>query len=202
MFDSDHRNKVACFMIGLAAFWFVCQKSLLAESDSHPPRILVVVTDPFDAELVKRIGREYVQVESLFALDAGAHPSNYDACNERVLGLLGFRLFVFRNDCPNADFWRERMVKANPHAKVHRMFRPRSDGVAVWHSGAQQASNIHSALVSILPEHRELLDENLKVELDRLRLRQPCVRQFISAEIVPAQLTEMSRFSSSSRDAR
>ncbi|MDG2221989.1 MAG: hypothetical protein P8L85_11445 [Rubripirellula sp.] len=193
MFDLDHRNKTVRFIIGLAACWFVTSEISAAESDSDSarPRVLVVVTDPFDAECVRRIGREYVQVESLFALDSDVHPSKYHVCNKRVLGLLTFRLFVFRSDCSSAAFWCERMGNANPEGKVHRLARPRCFGAGDCDRGMQQATDIHRALVLILPEHRALLNANLEVELDRLRLRQFASQQIVSAETLKSHSIAM-----------
>ena len=72
------------------------------------------------------------------------------------------------------------MVTANPEGKVHRLSRPRCDGAADCGGITQQASDIHGALVSILPEHRESLDANLKAELDQLRSRQFSPQRFVS----------------------
>ena len=184
MFDSGLGKTTLYLIIGLVACWLASPRVSAAESESESetPRVLVVVTDPFDAECVRRIGRECVQVESLFAFDSDVHPGNYHVCNKRVLGLLSFRLFVLRSECSSAAFWCERLVQANPKGKVHRVSRPRCYEAADCRRESRQATDIHRALVLILPEQRERLDENLEAELNLLRLRQSGRRQIVSAD--------------------
>ncbi len=184
MFDSGFRKTILYFIIVLAVCWLASPRISAAESksDAKAPRVLVVVTDPFDADCVRRIGRECVQVESLFAFDSEGHPGNYHACNKRALGLLSFRLVVLRSECSSAAFWCERLVQANPKGKVHRMSRPRCDEVSECDGRTRQAADIHAALVLILPEHREQLNENLEAELRLLRDRQYGPRQIVSTD--------------------
>lgn len=159
--------------IVMAASWLFSAAELAAQS---APRVLVVVANVSDAECVKRIGGEHVQVEPLFAPEVGAVPNNYAACYERVRGLLDFRLFLFRDEsyCPSGRFWRDRMAIANPPGKLHRLSRSRRG--TVTESKIQQANDVHGALASVLPAHRASLDANLAAELDLLhwlRLHRP-----------------------------
>ena len=156
-------------IIGLAACWLMSRNELAAQSAA--PRVLVVVANASDAECAKRLGCEHIDVELLFAPETGAVPGNYEACDERVRGLLAFSLFVFRADtcCPCEGFWRERMAAANPCGNLHRLSQSRPSAATDHERRVQQASDLHGALVSILPEHRASLDANLKAELHRLR---------------------------------
>ena len=193
MFDSGFRKTNLYFIIGLVVCWLASPRISAAEPEPDPqaPRVLVVVTDPLDAECVRRIGREWVQVESLFAFDSEGHRGNYRVCNKRALGLLSFRLFVLRGECSSAAFWCERLAQANPKGKVHRMSRPLCDDASECDGRRRQAADIHAALVLILPEHRERLNANLKAELQLLRLRQFGPRQIVIADRVKSRSMAM-----------
>ena len=135
-----------------------------------------------------------VKVETLFPVDCGQRQSDYHACNQRVCALLKFRLFVYRSDCPQVAFWRDRMIQANPRGAVHRMSRPNCSASLRGDAGMQQASDICTALTSILPRHRERFKKNLEVEVERWRLRQFGPRNFVSGDFHDANaiaLTEM-----------
>jgi len=168
-------------LIGLASCWFIIPKEAVAQS---APGVLIVAADPWDAECVKRIGGEHVHVKSLFAPETGAMPSNYEACDERIRGLLCFRLIIFRDDayCPNECFWRERMAAANPEGAVYQVSHWRCSAAIGCDRRIQQASDIHGALASILPEHRASLDANLKAELRRLQSQRLRSLQLASGE--------------------
>ena len=151
----------------VALFCHFSPKNLEAQSSSRP---LIVVANARDAECVRRIGREHFRVEPLFDSKDDARPSNYDACDDRVRGLLHFRLLVFRAEtcCPSERFWRERMAAANPSARTHCLDTQRRDAATHWDQQIQTARAIHGLLVSVLPEHRTSLNENLSAELRRL----------------------------------
>ena len=155
-------------MIGLAACSLATPKELAAQSTS---RALVVVAEERVADCVKRIGGQHVDVKLLFRPEAGAPPSDYEAHNARVRGLLEFRLLVLRAGtcCPNEGLWRERMTAANPRGKVHLMALSRRSAVDDCVSQMQQSTDVHQALVSIDPDLRETLDANLKFEIHRLQ---------------------------------
>ena len=153
--------------IGLTSCWMLCPLDLAAQ---EAPGVLVVVTNPSDADQVKRIGRNHVHVELLFAQETGAVASNYTACDKRIRGLLGFRLLVFRDDAsPGESFWRARMVGANPRGKVHRLAQSRHSVANESEHWIQRAIDIHAALASIVPEHQATLDENLQSEIRHFR---------------------------------
>lgn len=164
MLNSQAAARIA---ISLAACWLLCPTELAAQSS---PQALVVVAKAVDADFVRRIGRQHVHVEPLFSSQVGALPGNYEACDKRAQSLLGFRLFVVRDDsnCPRERFWRARMTATNPQGKVHRLERPRLAPVSDCEHWIQQATAIHGALSAVLPEHRASLDANLRAELRRL----------------------------------
>lgn len=168
-------------LIGLALCWFSIPKEVAAQS---APGVLIVAADPSDAECVQRIGGEHVHVKHLFAPETGAMPTNYEACDERIRGLLSFRLIILRADayCPSESFWRERMAAANPEGAVYRVSHGRCRATTGCDRGIQQASDIHGALASILPEHRASLDANLKAELQRLQSERLRALQLASGE--------------------
>ena len=171
MLKSRSGQTATRLLIGLAACWLVSPKELAAQS-----------ADSSDAECMQRIGGEHVHVEVLSAPAAGARPSNYKAFDERVRGLLHFRLFVYRSDtsCPSQCFWRDRMAAANPHGEVHRLWQSRRSAVTDCERRVQQASEMHGALASILPEHGPSLDAKLKAELHRLHSLRLHSRQLAS----------------------
>lgn len=173
MFNSWKQEATTLIALLLAVCWVVYPKKLAAESGPRVRHVLVVAANESDANCLKRIGREYVSVEGLFAPYVNASTQNYEACNKRVLGLLEFRLFVFRGDnsCPTEGFWRERLTAANPRGQVHRLSRLRCHSDDDCQGRIQQAIDIHGALVAILPEHRTALDANLKSEVLRLHSR-------------------------------
>ena len=158
-------------MIGLAACWFMSSQELVAQSAPTVSRVLVVVTDGSDGACVKRIGAEHVRVEHLFACAAGASASEYEVSDERVRGLVTFKLFVFRDDsyCPSECFWRDRLAAANPQGQVYRLSQSRRFAATDVGHGIQRATDIHRALASILPEHQASLDAKLNAELQRLK---------------------------------
>ncbi|MCG8585729.1 MAG: metal ABC transporter substrate-binding protein [Pirellulales bacterium] len=170
--NTPSRKSAANIVIGLVACWFVSPQQLAAQSSSAARRVLVVVSNSSDAECVQRVGGDHVQVEALFAAETGAEPSNYEACDKRARKLLEFRLFVFRADadCPAEGFWRERMTGANPRGQVHRLSLSRLRANDDCEHMIQQATDIHAALASLLPEHAASLDANLKSELQRLHM--------------------------------
>ena len=171
-------------ILGLAAFWLVNPKELEAQSAPMSPRVLVVVADSSDAECMKRVGGEYVHVELLLSPEVGAMPRNYQAFDERVRDLRKFRLFVYRSDmyCPSKCFWRDRIAAANPHGVVHRLWGSRRSAVTDYERRAQQASEMHGALATILPEHQASLNAKLKVELQRLNSLRLHSHQLASGE--------------------
>ncbi len=181
------RPAVASLVLGLAFLAIApahCQAASLTSGDSKATlcdaaRVLVVVANSSDGECVKRIGGDLVHVELLFAPGMGARPSNYEACNERVRGLVQFRLFVFRSETsrPRERFWRERLAAVNPLGELRQLSQSPMSATTNCERRTRQMSEIHQALASILPEHKASLDANLKVELHRLRmLRQRSLR--------------------------
>ena len=182
--ESRSGKSSTCIMIGLAACWFMSSRELAAQSAPTVSRVLVVVTDAADAACVKRIGAEHVRVELLFACATGASASEYEVCDERVRGLVTFELFVSRDDsyCPSECFWRDRMSAANPQGQVYRLSQSRRCAATDFGHGIQRAIDIHRALASVLPEHQESLDAELKAELQRLRTLRLRSRQLALGE--------------------
>jgi len=156
---------LACIGVVLGVHWFLTPQKTMAQA----PNTLVIVTNAFDHELVRRVGDKVVQVEVLFAPEADMDCATYEVCNNRVQELRGFRLLLFQEniDCPVERFWRNRMSAANPQAEMHRL--PQSRHRTELEGRIQRLKEIHAALVSMLPEQRDQLDVNLQFELHRLR---------------------------------
>jgi len=150
-----------------AACWQANSSVCLAQST---PRALVVVSSESDAKTVRRIGRESLRVEWLFAPEQGAEAEHYDACNKRVRSLLDFQLFIVnaKTFSFSERFWQERLVNANPTAVVHQL-PPRRDPATAQEHEVQQAIDIHQVLVTVFPEQRFIFDSNLRAELRRLQ---------------------------------
>ena len=184
MLKSRSLKAAANIVIGLVACWFASPKELVAQLTPTARRVFVVVANSSDAKCVKRVGGDHVQVEPLFAPETGALPSRYEACDRRVRKLLEFRLLIFRGDtfCPAEGFWRERMTGANPRGKLHRLSQSRPSAVNDCEHMIRQATDIHGALASILPEHKVSLDANLKSELRRLHSLRLHPRQYTLRE--------------------
>jgi len=102
--------------VGLAFCWLLFPTHLFAQTSP----VLVVVANSADAECVKRIGCDIVQVESLLPAEVPESVEDYHACDERIRGLLTFRLLLVRADCssPREKLWLERITKSNPRAAV------------------------------------------------------------------------------------
>lgn len=157
---------------------------LLAQSAGSDSPVLVVVEDTADAACVQRIGGKHVQVMCLFAPESGEHANNYAACNERVRGMLEFGLFIVRGNgyCERKSFWRERLTAANPDGEVFRLSQSRCLAANNCDRWIHQATEIHRALTAKLPQRKDLLDANLKAEIERLySLRVRAVR-FVSRD--------------------
>ncbi len=155
---------LSCIGVALVVYYSTCPRHAMAQS----PKALVVVTHRLDEDFVKRIGDELVQVEVLFAVEADLETVSYETCNNRVHDLREFRVLFFRGDkeCPIERFWRNRMTAGNPQGEVRRLRQSRHR--VEIECRIERAKEIHDALASMLPDHREQLNANLQLELHRL----------------------------------
>ena len=166
-------NRATLFRIG-TIFAVLSSVVYSKNASAEDAQALVVVIDAADQDSVKRIGRQHVRVEVLFAEESEAETGDYAACNKRVQGLLEFRLLLRgEKQCVTQKFWQERMSAANPKARVHRLSQSRP-ATEIEHR-IQRAKDIHHALASTFPEKRKHLEANLKSEVNRLESlrRQP-----------------------------
>ena len=168
MLNLSFRVSSYCGLV-LAFTCLAFPKDLPAQS---PPATFVVVTDVSDGEWVKRIGRHVVRVEVLFPPKHGEIDGNYQTCNARVRKLLNFDVLLVREamSSPRQLIWRERMTAANPRGKVHSITQSRDSLTAAHDREMQLAIDVHGALVSVLPKQQAVLNANLILELQRLRV--------------------------------
>ena len=146
-------NRATLFRIG-TIFAVLSSVVYSKNASAEDAQALVVVIDAADQDSVKRIGRQHVRVEVLFAEESEAETGDYAACNKRVQGLLEFRLLLRgEKQCVTQKFWQERMSAANPKARVHRFlsrgllpksnteFNARKTSITHLHQRSQRSGN-------------------------------------------------------------
>ena len=178
MFPSSCETKPSIRLITsvIIAFGLVGNAMLsAAQSDGRP---LIVVTDEADAAFFERIAGEHCRVAELLA--SSSRMSDYHVCDQWVLRHLDYRLLVQRteSDCPCERFWCSRLVAANPSGRVVELTEPRVRGKFDYDPVISRVLDIHSALVSCMPEHKASFDANLAEELRRISWLQLLVADF------------------------
>ena len=153
--------KLACFALLL---------SIPAVADAAERRALIVVADSRDLEVTQRIGGNVVEVEAILPTPIEDAAEDYRYCNAQAMRLRHFGLYLFRTDssCPREGFWRERLAASNGRGRVHQIGNRRQAATDPHGLRVQQATQVHLALVSALPEHKASFDENLMSELRRI----------------------------------
>ena len=173
---------------GLVFVWLVllalfaqygCQKAPPTE-EAKP---IVLVSVPPQAYFVERLAEDLVQVEIM--VPPGANPATFEPGLKQMQAASRARVYVTVGH-PNFPFektWLEKLVENNKELTLVdcNPDNLKSDDPHIWVSpdiAVGMTRKIHQALVELLPEHKERLDENrdaflaeiaiLDLELSRL----------------------------------
>ncbi|WP_145058423.1 hypothetical protein [Lignipirellula cremea] len=168
--------------MGVLLFSIAGAPGLSAQTFEAGSRALVVVVSAQDADLVRQIGGTQVDVRQLCVTESDRKAGGYAACNACALQVRHFTLYLARAEAysPTEGFWRERLTQTNPHGHVHWIAQDRNAAEQDRLHPGRQATAVHQALVSVLPQHRAYLDGNLQSALIRLRRLRPNAAQFAS----------------------